>query len=284
MKPVFPYPGGKSRLLDRILPFFPPRESVRTYAEPFAGGLAVMLACEPFPREIAGDVDEGLIAFYRVAARHPDALAAELAGTLSSRAEFDAAIAFPHEKTELARAARWYWLTKLSFGAQRGAFGRDARGFRGVDIERDEPGLRELSERLRRVEFRCGDAVALIEDVDAPDAFFFCDPPYVACGDTAYAAFSPADMSRLRDALARCRGQWLLTCDDSPATRRIFAGFRAREMQIRYSIAVKKTGKVSGELLVFSDALAARFPGETGILAPRDFGDLPLFRAHARAG
>lgn len=267
MKPVFPYPGGKSKLLGEILPFFP--KDARTYAEPFAGGLAAMLALEkPFPREVVNDLDADLVAFYRVAAAHPEALIAELRGRFASREEFDGELRFPSARTELGRAARWFWLTRQSFGAKRQHFGRGKDMFHGVDLRRDSQAIRALSARLRDAVFRSADARDVIKEFDAPDAFFFLDPPYVSCADVAYDAFSEADMRALKDALKSCSAKWLLSCDDSPQTRRVFAGFRAREMRIRYSLARKSSGKVFGELLVFSDNLAADFPGETSLLAP----------------
>lgn len=41
IKPAVSWPGGKSRLLKHILPLIPKHDC---YAEPFAGGLAVLLA------------------------------------------------------------------------------------------------------------------------------------------------------------------------------------------------------------------------------------------------
>lgn len=267
MKPAFPYPGGKSKLLDSIVPFVP-RSGVRTYVEPFAGGLAVLLAHDaPFPREVANDLDSGLMAFYRVAARHPEALVAELSGMLASRSDFENEVAFPERRTELGRAALWYYLAKQSFGAQRQHFGRDRSRFHGVDHARDAESIRALSRRLRAAIFRNADACDVIREFDAEDAFFFVDPPYVACSETAYAAFTEADMARLRDVLSGCSGRWLLTCDDSPATRRVFRGFPARGNEIRYTLSKLKTGKVSRELMIFSPRLAVDFPGATSLLA-----------------
>lgn len=268
MKPVFPYPGGKSKLLKSILPFIP-RAGTQTYVEPFAGGLAVLLAhAKPFPREIANDLDGGMINFYRVAARHPEALIVELGGFFASREAFENELRFPLERTELGRAASWYWLQRQSFGGQRQHFGRGQDGFRGINLARDAETLRAFSRRACSVEFTNRDACDVIRAADSAGTFFFVDPPYIACSETAYAAFSESGMERLRDVLAACKGKWLLTCDDSPATRRVFAGFSARENKIRYSLAKDKAGKISGELMIFSDNLAADFPGETALLAP----------------
>lgn len=267
MKPAFPYSGGKTKLLGEILPFFP--RGIRTYIEPFAGGLAVLLAHDkPFPREIINDLDSDLIAFYRVAAAHPEALIAELALKSASREEFYNELAFPSARTELGRAARWFWLTRTSFGSKRQHFGRGRDMFHGVDVARERETILALSARLRNAVFRSADARKILGGYDADDAFFFLDPPYVSCADVAYEAFSEDDMRSLRDALLPLRAKWLLTCDDSPQTRRVFSGFHARGTKIRYSLAREKSGKISDELMVFSANLAADFPGETSLLAP----------------
>lgn len=280
MKPVFPYPGGKSKLLKSVLPFVP-RKGVQTYCEPFAGGLAVLLAHdEAFPREVVNDLNAGLMAFYRMAAFHPDALLTELSGFVASRSDFNMELRFPDSKTELGRAARWFWVTKQSFGAKGKHFGRGKDIFNGVDAVVDEARIREFSTRVRSVIFRNTDACAVIRDFDAPDTFFFLDPPYVECSDTAYDAFSEADMSRLRDTLADCKGRWLLTCDDSPSTRRVFAGYPARGNEIKYSLCREKSGKVFSELMIFSENLAAEYPGQTMRLTPaqKSSDEMTFFR------
>lgn len=268
-KPLFPWPGGKSKLLSSILPFLP---ATSKYVEPFAGGLAVLLAKPPSPKEVAGDLNRDLVDFYRIASRHPDALISELAGYFQSRDFFDH-VKNSSELTELGRAARFYYLQRASFGGKGQHYGRGKEGYHGVDIFRDAVEIRRASARLRNVEFRCQPANDLIREMDSPDTVFFCDPPYIACADTAYDAFSIWDMVELRETLRACKGMWLLTCDDSPSTRHVFAGFAARENKIQYSIAKDKTGKISGELMVFSDSLAADHSGETITLAPKTKAD-----------
>lgn len=254
MKPLFAYPGGKTKLLDSILPFIP-RDGVKTYVEPFAGGLAVLLAHEePFPQEVVNDLDSEMINFYKMAAHHPDALIADLKYRLASRADFENEIRFSFrtKRTELARASSWYWLQRQSFGGKRQHFGRCKDIPHGVDVSRDGRLIQDFSERAKNVVFHSGDACDVIKKYDSPETFFFLDPPYVACADTAYDAFSEADMARLREVLVRCSGRWLLTCDDSAETRRVFDGFRAIGNTIRYTLSAVWNGKESKELMVFS--------------------------------
>lgn len=248
MKPAFPYPGGKTKLLSAILPLIPPE--AKTYVEPFAGGLAVLLAHEkPFPREVVNDIDSGMIAFYRCASAHPAALLAELRLKIASREEFAEELA-AEPRTQLQRAARWYFLTRQSFGSQRETYGRGKDMFHGVDVARETKTLHALSARLRNAVFTNTDALDCIRNFDAPDTFFFCDPPYVSCGRTAYRAFSEESMIALRDVLSSVKGKWILTCDDSPQTRKIFAGFPLRETRIKYSITRNFNGAISRELIV----------------------------------
>lgn len=262
-KPLFPWTGGKSKLLSSILPYLP--ESSK-YVEPFAGGLAVLLAKAPAPKEVAGDLNRDMIDFYRIASRHPDALISELAGYFQSRDFFDH-VKNSSELTELGRAARFYYLQRASFGGKGQHYGRGKEGYHGVDIFRDAVEIRRASARLRRVEFRCQPANDLIREMDSPDTVFFCDPPYIACADTAYDAFSIWDMVELRETLRACKGMWLLTCDDSIYTRKVFDGFCVRSNTIKYSLSAKKTGKQTSELMVFSDRLAERFRADTNVLS-----------------
>src|SRR6185312_9978188 len=65
--------GGKHYLAPKIVALFPPRRSDANpdgyvhYVEPYAGGLAVLLASDPEGvSEVANDLDGGLTNFWRV--------------------------------------------------------------------------------------------------------------------------------------------------------------------------------------------------------------------------
>src|SRR5581483_3328340 len=112
VKPAVSWPGGKSRLLKHLLPLIPPHEC---YVEPFAGGLAVLLAKKRSPMEVVNDLDGDLVTFYRCVRFHTEALLTELEFVLNSRREFHD---FRHQPglTDIQRAARWYYRNKHAFG------------------------------------------------------------------------------------------------------------------------------------------------------------------------
>ena len=71
MKPVIPWPGGKRRLLKRLLSDIP---SHTTYAEVFAGGAALLLAKAPSKAEVLNDLNSELVRLYRCVQHHLDEL------------------------------------------------------------------------------------------------------------------------------------------------------------------------------------------------------------------
>lgn len=85
VKPAVSWPGGKSRLLKHILPLIPEHTC---YCEPFAGGLAVLLAKQRSGIEVINDLNGDLITFYRCVRFHQDALLTELEFVMNSRQEF----------------------------------------------------------------------------------------------------------------------------------------------------------------------------------------------------
>ena len=105
IKPAISWPGGKSRYLDRILPLIPKHTC---YVEPFAGGLAVLLAKPRSSLEVINDLNGDLINFYRCVRFHADVLLTELEFVLNSRQEFHDFRSQPG-LTDIQRAARWFF-------------------------------------------------------------------------------------------------------------------------------------------------------------------------------
>ena len=81
-------------------------EDAKNYVEPFAGSLAVLLRKEPHQCEVVNDLDNRLVAFWRVLRDKPDELQRALTFTPYARAEFEHVLSViddPCDDVEFAR-------------------------------------------------------------------------------------------------------------------------------------------------------------------------------------
>jgi len=221
VKPAITWPGGKTRLLKQILPNIP---SHNCYVEPFAGGLAVLLAKPRSKFEVLNDLNGDLVTFYRCVRFHSDTLLTELEFVLNSRKEF---FDFADQPglTDIQRAARWFFRNRNCFrGANLGTFGTSPEGgaSSGSRSSRLES-IRQLNVRLDRVVVENLDWQRCMDLYDRRETFFFCDPPYTGCQAGMYAAWTIADVQRFRERLDRLKGKWIVTLNDAPEIRRIFS-------------------------------------------------------------
>lgn len=185
-----------------------------------------MLCAKPrSPVEVLNDLNGDLVTFYRCVRFHADALLTELEFVLNSRQEFHDFADQPG-LTDIQRASRWFFRNRNCFrGANLGTFGTGptsgaASGSRAARMQ----AIRELNVRLDRVTVENLDWERCVALYDRRESFFFFDPPYTSCQAGQYGTWTNADVLRFRERLARLKGGWLATLNDTPDIRRIFAG------------------------------------------------------------
>lgn len=187
--------GGKAHLASRIVALMPPHTH---YVEPFAGGLAVLLAKDPEGvSEVVNDADKDLTNFWQVLQGLESFAAFRrlCEATPFSQAEWRAADAelaeFPEPDPQVScrvvRAWRFFVHVRQSLAGRRRCFAplSRSRTRRGMNEQASAwlsavEGLGAVHARLRRVAVLCGDAVAVIRSQDGPGTLFYCDPPYLA--------------------------------------------------------------------------------------------------------
>lgn len=153
---------------------------------------------------------------------HADVLLTELEFVLSSRLEFFDFIDQPG-LTDIQRAARWWFRNRNCFrGANLETFGTSSTSARGSREARMES-IRLLNIRLDRVTIENLDWERCLTLYDRPETLFFCDPPYTSCQAGTYSAWKISDVLRFRQVLDRLRGRWIVTLNDNPEIRQIFA-------------------------------------------------------------
>ena len=251
MKSPLRWPGGKGRLAEAILAHFAPHKA---YVETCCGGAAVFWAKDKADStaEILNDRDGELINFYSVLHKSGRRLAKAVDSMPYSRALFDRTRA-DRPRGSFARAARFWYLNRVAFGAKRrGAnFGVNAARRSFVLSAGILTDLDATVERLRGVSFESLDVVRLIELYDRPDTLFYVDPPFWGLSQGYACQFSQGDHERLSRALMDAKGIFLLSYNDCPQIHGLYRGCRFVSLATRYSMARNSaSGKKARELLI----------------------------------
>lgn len=242
VRPVAPWRGGKRALAKRLGERIEAIEHVR-YVEPFVGMGGVFFRRRVRPsQEVINDIDRDVVNLFRILQRHYQQFLDTLKWQLASRAEFERlASVDPETLTDLERAARFLYLQKLAFGGKSVGrnFGVQYTGPARFDLTKLVPMLEDVHERLAGVLIERLPYADCIAKYDArPGTLFYCDPPYWGCTDDyGKNVFSEADFTHLRDLLGAIQGRFILSINDTPEIRALFAGFEIEEVQLNYRLS-----------------------------------------------
>ena len=267
--------GGKSYLADWILDRMPRHLH---YVEPFGGGLAVLLAKNPFdPRhqwgdkghetgisEVVNDLNRGLMNFWKV-------LQEDLAFTRFQRLveatpfsqdqwnlagdrlapqedpDVEAAVAF-FVRCRQSRSGGFKVFATLSRNRTRSGMNEQASAWLNC-IE----GLADVHDRLKRVVILRDDALKVIRQQDGDKTLFYLDPPYVhdtrATPDAYYHEMASDDHRALLDLIIQCRGRVMLSGYPNPMYDEILKGWNRHDRQIDNKVCSKATKRIMTESL-----------------------------------
>lgn len=231
--------GGKSQLARTIVDMMPAH---RHYCEVFGGAGWVLFKKSPSSVECINDINGDLINLYRVFKYHFEALLTEFQTQLISRDEFYRLKAVNSETlTDIQRAARFYYMLRTCYGARitNPSFSSNhikPSGLKLGDELREH--LSSVHERLQKVIIENQPFEQILIRNDSPDTLFYLDPPYYQCeGYYGKGIFSREDFIVLRDRLKTIQGKFILSLNDVPEVREIFAGFNFHTNKIRWSLA-----------------------------------------------
>lgn len=216
--------GGKRMLRKAILERFPTDE-VGRYVEVFGGAAWVLFAKEKKANqlEVYNDINSNLVNLFRCVKYHCGELQREMEWMLTSREQFFDCLAQGQGRglTDIQRAARFFYTVKISFGCDR-----------GVNIENK-------------------DFADLIKVYDRPTALFYLDPPYVNTEKYYDSPFSAQDHHRLREVLSQVKGRFILSYNDHPLIRELYADYRIEGITRTTTLAGKGNNQTQyAELII----------------------------------
>ncbi len=230
--------GGKSYLADWIIGMMPPRVKNPNdpapddpgwlhYVEPFAGGLAVLLAQNPEGiSEVVNDLNAELTNFWRVLQSPTQFIEfrRQLTVTPFSAPEWrgcvpdvDLIMSYPVES-----AVNFFIRCRQSMSGRMDSFAPLTRNRtrRGMNEQASAwlnavEGLPDVHARLQRVVVLNDDAVAVVKQQDGPRTLFYLDPPYMPGTRTATEVYACEMTTAQHDALlgmlVNLKGRFMLS-------------------------------------------------------------------------
>jgi DNA adenine methylase len=264
IQPPVKWHGGKHYLARRIVGLMPRHLH---YVEPFAGGLAVLLARDPDDpalwldrhegvSEVVNDINGRLVTFWRVL-RDPgsfDRFRRTVEAVPLARAEWEEARAHEYGADPVADAIAFFVECRQSRSGLMKTFtpltrNRTRRRMNGNVSEwiSAVDGLPDVHARLRRVVIENMPALDLIRREDGPGTLFYCDPPYLhetRTSKNAYAfEMTEQEHRELLNTLLACRGKVMLSGYPSSLYDEALAGWARHTFDLPNNAA---GGKVKG--------------------------------------
>ena len=254
VKPLAPYIGGKRQLAKRLVSLINSIEHT-AYAEAFVGMGGVFLRRDRKPKaEIINDWSEDVATFFRVVQHHYVAFLDMLRFQVTSRAGFEKLLAQePGSLTDLQRSARFLYLQRLAFGGrvQGKTFGVVVDGPARFDVTKLGPMIEAVHERLSGVVVERLPWSEFIRRYDRAATLFYLDPPYYGSeADYGRDLFDRSQFELMAEQLRGIAGRFVLSLNDHPEVRRIFAGFDFREERLSYSVGGNNKAKAVGEVII----------------------------------
>lgn len=261
IRPVFKCHGGKFYLAQWIISHFPANYAEMTYLEPYCGGANVLLNKQKSSIEVINDLDDNIVRIYQALRDEPKEFIRRLnlckycektferAAKKAKTAEFD---------DYLDQAVNEFIVRRMSRGGLKKAFAwsNRLRGGQPGDVNAWETalkGLPDLAERLKEVYAFSKPAIEVMKTFNQPDAFVYCDPPYLhetRVSKTVYSSeMTTDDHIELAHMLNSWNGKAMLSGYMSPLYRRLYRDWNIEKKKISNHSSQQKSKEKKVEIL-----------------------------------
>src|SRR4030042_2789540 len=263
MRPVLRFHGGKWRISDWIISFFPPHT---IYVEPFGGAASVLMRKTRSTIEIYNDIDTQIVNVFRIL-RHPrksKKLFKLLELTPYSRQEFNDAYSPSSDPIEQAR--RTIIISYYSYNGQ--ATTRPTRtGFRIANRQKYNyasqwskyhHSIFYFCNRLKNVIIENIDYKQIILTNDSPVTLFYLDPPYphstrcISHRDAYRHEFSTDQHIELAGILHNIKGMAVLSTYDNPLYHQLYPDWKMVQRRAYVPSGQRRGSHTSVESLLLS--------------------------------
>ncbi len=260
-KPILKWAGGKTQLLEHLLPKIP--KEYNKYIEPFFGGGALFFALEP-NNSIIADSNPELINLYRVIAKDVNSLISELKNLKNEKDFFyDMRRKEFSELSEIEAAARTIFLNKTAFNGlyrvnKKGQFNVPFGYYKNPKIL-DEDQLLAASKLLKKTKILLGDFKDVLCENAKKGDFIFLDPPYLPVSKFSdfkrytkeqFHEKDQISLANLVNKLSKKGCHILLTNSNHPLIHELYKDFNIDIYKTKRNINSKSTNRKGEDIIV----------------------------------
>ena len=260
-KPILKWAGGKTQMLDVLIPLMP--NQYCNYIEPFFGGGALFFAIQP-QQAIISDTNPELINLYRVVSSQVEQLILELDKYYNNQDFFYEIRALKFENLDnVQAAARTIFLNKTCFNGlyrvnKKGEFNTPFGKYKNPNIN-DSINLLRVSDILKNKEIIQADYFDVLEKYAKKNDFIFLDPPYFPISQYSdfkrytKEQFSEQDQFKLSQCFKMLvdRGCYvLLTNSNHPLVYEYYSDFEIRCIDTKRHISCKGGARTGEDIIV----------------------------------
>jgi DNA adenine methylase len=247
------YPGSKSKVLKRFLPYFVPHKE---YREPFFGGGSIFFGKPKVPINWLNDKDPMVSNFFRVIRDEPEQLK-EMVRKHKPSIELWKTIKFSEPSSSVEAAFMFLFLNRTNYS---GILSANPIGGLNQDSEYKIDCRWNSEEICRRIDL-CSLKLqeTTITNVDykelitarGEDVLIILDPPYYKKGKQLYNVFmTPEEHEELANLLRHCNHKFLLTIDDCKEVRDLYSWAPFINQEEWYYSLTSKTNNIGKELFI----------------------------------
>lgn len=264
LKSPLRYPGGKSRAIKVLMPFFP--QDFDEFREPFFGGGSVGLYLAQnfgLKQIFANDLNTDLYCFWQTLKTQNKALIDEIKRTrqthTNGRELYEKLLARRGENlSDFQRAVDFFVLNRITFSGVVDCGGYSQKAYESRFTPSSIERLKNMDSILRNFTFSNQSYESLLQN-NGKRVFIFLDPPYFSASKSKlygkkgdlHANFNH---ERLCEHLKNTKHRFLLTYDDSEFIKELYKDFYKLKYTLQYGMNnFKQTKANKGQELLISN-------------------------------
>ena len=253
------YPGSKSKVLKRFVPYFIPHQE---YREPFLGSGSIFFGKPKVSFNWLNDKDHSIAAFFQIVRDEPEKLKERIRQckpTIDLWKKMKAST--PSTPLEIAFMFLFFNRTNFSGIIAANPIGGLQQSSKYKIDCRWNPDLLcrridDCSKKLQDTTITALDYQAIIE-ADGDDVFLILDPPYYTKGRQLYKEFmTMKEHQELSELLKVCKHPFLLTIDNCEETRKLYSWAHFINQEEWYYSITSQREHIGSELFISNFSLS----------------------------